>query len=163
MIQPVFAMRSTSRKVERAIGLFIAVASAAAVAATNVPTIVVDAAHNDIVKQEGVKTLSYVIAPGASVRLDARKFDYTQAGYPNLRPNAVHVTIKDRQYFADWGAAAQVLELSSDTLVPVNNGPRFEGFRSGDSVTINLGKKDVDEVKHEISFKVQWSALLKVK
>jgi hypothetical protein len=155
-------MRSTSLITESAVAMFVAVASAAAVAATSVQTIVVDAAHNEIVKQEGVKTLNYVIVPGASVRLDARKFDYAQAGYPNLRPNAVHVTIKDRQYFADWGTA-QVLELSSDTLVPVNNGPRFEGFRSGDSVTINLGRKDVDEVKHEISFKVQWSAMLKVK
>src|SRR3954462_9301225 len=146
----------------RALALSIAAASAAAIAATNIQTIVVDAAHNEIVKHEGVKTLRYVIAPAASVKLDARKFDFAQAGYPNIRPNAVHMTIKGSQYFADW-RSDQVLELSSESLVPLNDGPRFTGFHSGDSVEVDLGKKDVDHKKHEISFKAQWAAVLKVK
>ncbi|MEJ6022228.1 hypothetical protein [Ramlibacter sp. PS4R-6] len=139
-----------------------ALACTAVLAAAPVPTIVVDAGHNQVVQREGAQAQGYVVAPAASLRLDARKFDFTHAGYPNLKPDAVHVVIKERQYFAPWPKSG-LLELSRDTLAAVNDGPAFDGFRAGDSVEIGIGKKDVDHAKRSISFKVQWAAGVTVK
>lgn len=133
-----------------------------AATAAEAPTIVVDAAHNQIVQREATKPPAYVVAPRASVRLDARNFDFSKAGYPNLRPNAVRVVLKRHQYFADWDGTG-VFEMSPDTLVPQNDAPKFPGFVKGDSVEVNLGKKDVDHARRSISFKVQWAAHVRVR
>ena len=130
--------------------------------AADVRTIIIDEAHNDVVLHDGAAARTYVIAPADTLRIDARKFDFHRAGYPNLLPNAVRLIVKDAQYFAAWSPSG-VMPLSVETLVPLNNGGRFEGFRAGDVVTLEIGIKEVDEAKRQISFKVQWAATVKVR
>lgn len=139
-----------------------ALACMTALAAGSAPTIIADLQHNEIVQPEGVKPPAFVVAAGPALRIDARRFDFTKGGYPQLTPNAVHVQIKDSQYFAEWDGAS-LLELSADTLAPANNAPPFAGFRGGETVVVSLGRKEVDHVKRHISFKVQWSARVRVK
>jgi hypothetical protein len=104
----------------------------------------------------------YTVRPGVALVVDLRGFESEKAMYPGLQPDAIHLILgEDRQYFLPIGALTEVT-LDAGTLVPMGTSAAFRGLQLGDEGILALGQQRIDEGANQLSFKVQWVALLRV-
>jgi hypothetical protein len=123
--------------------------------------IVVDLAHSQI-GNESESPPKYGIGPADVLVVDASSFDFSTSLYPDIEPNAVQLVIaNDRQYSAAW-APSSVVELSSSSLMALNDSRPFRGLLPGDSAIVAIGRQSIDPSAHEISLKVQWVGIVEV-
>jgi hypothetical protein len=127
------------------------------------PVILVDSAHSQIGLPEGKEGVAYILPATARLTLDGRQFDFSKSLYPTLRPNAVQVLIgPQRQYSAKWDSSGMV-ELSKETLEPMNASQSFAGLKSGDHVIVAIGEQRVDTTTSQIVLKLLWAGMIDVR
>jgi hypothetical protein len=125
-------------------------------------TIVVDPEHAQVGQPKGKKGAKYALPPAAAITLDARHFDFSRSLYPQTRPTAVQLVVDNkRQYSAAWNPSGLV-ELSRETLTPMNGSLPFAGLRAGDQAIVAIGEQRLDRETREIVLKVLWVGLIEV-
>ena len=126
----------------------------------SLPVVVVDAAHS----RETPSFATYVVPPGKGLVLDVTKYRFSPLDRPEVPPNVVELDFTSGPpglYSTAWQESRRI-ELTARTLKPGEESGPFPGLKPGDKVVVTIGLMKPIPNTNEISFKVYWTAFVKV-
>ncbi len=126
----------------------------------NIPTIMLDEAHNHAANEQAA---DYSMPPGDRLIVDVGKYVFHAAGkFKERRPNSVHLVHTENEYCrAPWDGEGQVL-IDANSAEPLRGKPRFAGFKSGETYLVGVGFDATEQDDDAVNFSVMWLGKVKV-
>ncbi|MEM7412210.1 MAG: hypothetical protein AAF430_18420 [Myxococcota bacterium] len=123
--------------------------------------IFVDAEHSQIASPDESPP-AYEIDPTPALILDSSRLE-PNTWFPDVEANSIHVVQGSSSWRCDWVAGATEHTLGPETLSPIRNEGEFEGFSSGGTFVVLVGRDNYPPPDGGLKVQPVWASIIQVR